>query len=119
MQSTRVKEIQNDDQIEQGDNKPREFIIQIEEEPESDGSISDDIDSEEEDISISEEESVSLDVSSYALETNQESDCKDVMTNLRFKGSIKQLIKKQISHLFLFDNSVNINAEFKTTVEMT
>lgn len=117
--STVVKEIKPVENGANAQNGNREFIIQINEESNDSsegGSVSDGLDSDEqEDVSISsdEEDSISLDVSSFAKETNLDSDFKDDIPKFMISKNIKRHVKKQISMMFLFENEAGKLKEFK------
>ena len=67
------------------------------------------MDSDDEEISIDSDESISIDMTSQSKTTNLESDGKidGQLLNIKLKGSIKALVKKQISQLFCFEASVS------------
>ena len=80
---------------------------------EDEQSISDEMDSDEADeISISDDQSLSMDLSSFCKETN-DSELKDDLPQFRPRQfSIKKEVKKQVSHIFLFEADLNKSKEF-------
>ena len=88
--------------------------IQANSSDEDEQSVSDEMDSNEADeISISDDQSLSMDISSICKDT-QDSEFKDDIPKFRPRNfSIKREVKKQVSHLFLFEADLNKSKEFK------